>query len=39
MSAEAIAVLWGVGVLVAWSGCCWSIGAIWQHKREMKGNQ
>lgn len=38
MSAEAIAVLWGVAVLVAWSGCCWSIGAIWEYKRQQRAD-
>ena len=38
MSAEAIAVLWGVAVLVAWSGCCWSLGAIWEYKRQQRAD-
>ena len=38
MSAEAIAVLWGVAVLLAWSGVCWSAGAIWEFKREKRAD-
>lgn len=33
MSAEAIAVLWGVSILLAWSGTCWAAGAVWEAKR------
>ena len=36
MSAEAVAVLWAVGIVIAWSGCCWSAGAIWEFKREKQ---
>jgi len=36
MSGEAVAVLWGAAVIVAWSGCCGSIGALWEWKRENK---
>ena len=39
MSAEAVMSLWAVGMLVAWSGLCWTAGAIWELKREMKGNR
>jgi len=38
MSAEAVAVLWAVGMLVAWSGVCWSAGAIWELRREMRND-
>ena len=36
MSAEAVAVLWAVAMLIAWSGVCWSAGAIWEHRRAMR---
>ena len=36
MSAEAVAVLWAVGMVIAWSGVCWSAGAIWEHKRQQR---
>jgi hypothetical protein len=36
VTAEAVAVLWGVGMLIAWSGVCWSAGAIWELRREIR---
>jgi len=36
MSGEAVAVLWGAAVIVAWSGVCWSLGALWEWKRENR---
>ena len=36
MSGEAVAVLWGAAVIVAWSGVCWSLGALWEWHRENK---
>lgn len=36
MSAEAVAVLWAVGMLIAWSGVCWAAGAIWEHRRAVR---
>ena len=36
MSGEAVAALWGAAVIVAWSGVCWSLGALWEWHRENK---
>lgn len=36
MTAEQIAVLFAVLMLVAWSGVCWAAGAIWECKRQMR---
>ena len=36
MSGEAVAVLWGAAVIVAWSGVCWTLGALWEWHRENK---
>lgn len=33
MNEEQIAVLWAVAMLVAWSGVCWSAGALWDATR------
>lgn len=38
MSAEAVAVLWAVGMVIAWSGVCWAAGAIWEAKRQQKAD-
>lgn len=36
MSGEAVAALWLVMILLAWSGVCWAAGAIWDYKRREK---
>lgn len=36
MSGETAAVLWGAAVIVAWSNVCWSLGALWEWKRENR---
>jgi len=36
MSGESVAVFWGAAVIVAWSGVCWSIGALWEWHREKQ---
>jgi hypothetical protein len=36
MSGEAVAALWAVMILLAWSGVCWSAGAIYDYKRRGK---
>ena len=33
MSAEGVMAMWAVGIVLAWSGVCWSAGAIWEAKR------
>ncbi len=35
MSDELIAVLWAVGLVIAWSGVCGFAGAIWDATRRM----
>lgn len=36
MSGEAVAALWAVMILLAWSSVCWSAGAIYDYKRRGK---
>ncbi len=36
MSGEAVTSLWLVMIILAWSGVCWSAGAIWDYKRRGK---
>ena len=38
MNAEAVMALWAVGIVIAWSGVCWSAGAIWEFKREKRAD-